>query len=149
MATQNDIESEARRQAEIQLRKEQILEEMRTTQKKEQERDWPQAVDDSFTPSSRGSGSFPWWAIWWGVLLVVVLLAYWWLETSGLEEPTSPPPRPAISKQDAEEFWARLGVDDSLPPKTPQPPPSFKPSHEGLGFYGYGEAGGKLMWEDP
>ena len=59
MATQNDIESEARRQAEIQLRKEQILEEMRTTQKKEQERDWPQAVDDSFTPSSRGSGSFP------------------------------------------------------------------------------------------
>lgn len=84
-----------------------------------------------------------------GLVGAVVLAAVFGWHDWEPREFRPPPPRPVVGGED---FFLRHGITDegttpAAEAREPAFDPSFKPSREG--FYGYGEAGGKLMWEDP
>lgn len=155
MAEKLTIEEEALRQAKIAILKEEYIEKLRQEGAVKAAEECAQVVDEELVPqpSSQGSWPLPRWLVIM-VLVVLSLIAWAVSEEVGKKTASPPPPPPVVSssQEEMEEWWARLGIgpNSAQEPASPtdrydSPMGSYKPSHEGLGFYGADTA--RTMWD--
>lgn len=150
MREQRTVEEEAYRRAQIKIREEEILAKLR--QERELARRNKPAFTNDRSVELEGSSppvyvaGVPW------VLVVVVagaLLVWFYSNSQYKSTPTvvrEVPP--SFSEEDPEVVLKRFGISDDasdVVPTPTDPTGSYKPSHEGLGFYG--EAAKRTMWD--
>lgn len=143
------IEEEAQRRVAIRRREKEIVEQQ------DAQDSATVVIDDNcgLAQGERPCCSPDWW-IWIFVALVVIpvfVVACLVIQSGQKAEKRDGnvrhiPPAPAMSRESKDAILRSYGLK-AAPASADEEVVPLKPSHEGLGFYGHGEAGGRLQWE--